>query len=122
MNIPLDAAAAASLKASVGTMVVVVVVDATAAVVAVPVVLTMSKTGVVTDEPSSLTFLVPNADIKVNAAILSSSVVMDDDLDRSKFPIEEVEVDDMDRSNDDPPTDLLDVAGTDVAVAASTGD
>ena len=117
MNIPLDVAAAASLKASVGTMVVVVVVA-----VVVPVVLIVSNTGVVTDEPSSLTFFVPNADINVIAAILSSSVVVVNEVvDNSKFPVDEVEVDDTDRSKDDPPTDLLDAAVTDVAFTASTG-
>ena len=116
MNTPFDAAAAASLKASVGTMVVVV------AVVVVPVVLIVSKTGVETDDPSSLVFLVPNADIKVIAAILSSSVVvMDDDVDETKFPVDEVGVGDTDTSNDDPTRGFWDVATEVVAVAASTG-
>ena len=122
MNIPFDAAAAASLKASVGTIVVVVV----AVVVVVPVVLIVSKTGVETDDPSSLVFLVPNADIKVIAAILSSSVVvMDEDVDETKFPVDEVGVGDTDTSNDDPTRRFWDVAAEVVAVAvtvtASTG-
>ena len=117
MNIPFDAAAAASLKASVGTVVVVVVADDD-----VPVVLLVSKTGVETDDPSSLVFLVPNADIKVIAAILSSSVVvMDDDVDETKFPVDEVGVGDTDTSNDDPTRGFWDVATEVVAVAASTG-
>ena len=88
MNIPFDVATA-SLKASVGTIVVDTVV------------LTVSETGVETDDPSPVVVLVPNADNRVIAARRASSVAAGDDDDprRSISSVDDVDDDADDVSN-----------------------